>query len=231
MTSQILSKRLRAAADFVRKGSFVADVGTDHAYLPIALVKEGQAVGAVASDINEGPYLRAKKNISENELSDKIFAVHTDGLCGIEKYSPSDILICGMGGELIAAIIDSAPFTRDSSVRLILQPMTHPEILRSYLLGHGFSIIGEALVEEEKIYQIICAEYRGASENAQKYTEAELLLGKINIEKNSALLRKLADKHIAILKKIRDAKLSGENDASDEEKMIMMLEEIKNDCK
>ena len=91
-----LSPRLSAAASFVREGSFIADVGTDHAYLPIALVKEGRAKGAVASDINEGPYLCATKNVHEHSLAEKISTVHCPGLSGIDKFSPTDILICGM---------------------------------------------------------------------------------------------------------------------------------------
>ena len=142
-----LSARLRCAASMVREGSFVADVGTDHAYLPIALALEGKIRGAVASDINAGPVERGRKNIEEHALTDRISVVMTDGLSGIEPYAPNDILILGMGGELIARILECAPWTKDQSIRLCLQPMTHAEALRSFLLDNGYSIIDEQLAE------------------------------------------------------------------------------------
>lgn len=223
-----LTKRLQAVAELVREGSFVADVGTDHAYLPISLVSKGRSWGAVASDINEGPYLRAKQNVKEHLLDKRITTVHCAGLTGIEKFSPTDILICGMGGELIASIIDDAPFTKDSSVRLVLQPMTHPEILRSYLLENGFEIIAEKIVKEEKLYQIICAEYRGTQKN-NDYDDAELLLGRQNIKEGSELLYELVLHHLKILENISFAKHSANADAKKEDELIAKLKEIKND--
>jgi tRNA (adenine22-N1)-methyltransferase len=230
MNSPTLTPRLRAAASFVRKNSVVADVGTDHAYLPIALVLEGVSKKAVASDINEGPYLRALSNVRAHSLSEKITALCTPGLDGIEKYSPTDILICGMGGELIASIIEAAPWTKNESILLVLQPMTHAESLRKYLLENGFSIIDEKIAKEEKLYQIICAEYTG---KVEKYTELELLFGKSNIARGGELLCELISKQIDILKKIADAKTKskkGEN-SNEEEKLIALMEELKNDCK
>ena len=222
----ILTPRLTAAANFVRNGSFVADVGTDHAYLPIALVLSEQVVGAVASDINEGPYLRALANVKNHSLENKISVLHTAGLCGVEKFAPTDIVICGMGGELIASIIDAAPWTRSASARLVLQPMTHSEILRQYLLEHGFSIIDEKLAKEEKIYEIICAEYTGTTD---EYSSAELLLGKKNIEKGGELCLELLSNHLATLKKIASAKKVASANADKEERLITELEELKND--
>ena len=224
--SPILTPRLTAAASFVRSGAFVADVGTDHAYLPIALVLSGRARGAVASDINEGPYLRALANVRNHSLTKKISVLHTPGLCGVEKFSPTDIVICGMGGELIASIINDASFTKDTSVRLVLQPMTHSEILRKYLLDNGFKIIDEKLAKEEKIYEIICAEYTGEGE---EYSEAELLIGKKNIERGGELLGELLSHHLTILKRIANAKKAASANAEKEDRLIKALEEIKND--
>ena len=230
MNSPILTPRLRAAASFVRKNSVVADVGTDHAYLPIALVLEGVSKKAVASDINEGPYLRALSNVRAHSLSDKITALCTPGLDGIEKYAPTDILICGMGGELIASIIDKAPWTKSEKIRLVLQPMTHAEALRSYLLRNGFSIIDEKLAKEEKLYQIICAEYTG---KVEEYSSLELLFGKANIARGGELLDELVSKKIEILKRITEGKTKSKKDESsnEEEKLIALMEELKNDCK
>ena len=230
MNSPILTPRLEAAASFVRKNSVVADVGTDHAYLPIALVLGGISKSAVASDINEGPYLRALVNIRNYSLLGKITALCTPGLDGIEKYSPTDILICGMGGELIAAIIDEAPWTKNEGIRLVLQPMTHAEILRKYLLDNGFSIVDEKIAKEEKLYQIICAEYTGKIE---EYSPLELIFGKINIARSGELLCELVTKQIEILKRIAEAKSKARktDTSNEEEKLIALMEELKNDCK
>lgn len=223
-----ISKRLRAAADFVRADAYVADVGTDHAYLPIYLARIGKIRGGVASDINEGPYLCAKKNIAAEGLSSLLTAVHTAGLCGIEEYAPTDIMICGMGGELIASILEDAPWVKNERIRLILQPMTHPELLRKYLLNSGFNIIDEKIIHEDKLYVVLCAEFSGKKE---EYTDAELLLGRHNIKRADESLMMLIDWQISVQKKIADAKLAGGADASAEQKTIKLLEDVKNDCK
>ena len=131
-----------------------------------------------------------------------------------------------MGGELIASIIDDAPFTKDKSVRLVLQPMTHPEILREYLLKDGFEIISERIVKEEKLYQIICAEYSG-TKNKLDYNSAELLLGRLNIEAGGELLSELISHHLAILERISAAKHSALADSKKEDELIEKLKELK----
>lgn len=220
-----LSKRLRAAADLVRQDAYIADVGTDHAYLPIALCLEGRVKGAVASDINEGPILRAREHISAYGLDTRIDTVLADGLDEIGVYKPTDILILGMGGELIANIISRASFVKDGAIRLILQPMTHPEILRRFLLDNGYAIIDENLVlEEKKVYQVICAEYTGET---QEYSDVELLLGKKNIERGGELLLMSVERFISVFsERLRGKKMSGA-DTTEEEKILAELEELK----
>ena len=157
-----LDHRLATVPPFVRPGAVVADVGTDHAYLPIVLVGSGRATRAVASDIHRGPIERAAQHVAEYGLSDRIDTVLTDGLEGIRPYAPTDIIIFGMGGELIARILSDAPWVKDTGIRLILQPMTHAECVRRYLAETGFQIIDEVLSKESgKIYQTIVAEYNG----------------------------------------------------------------------
>ena len=189
-----LDARLLSAAKFVREGAYVCDVGTDHAYLPVHLVLTGRAVRALASDINEGPVNRAKESVAKYGVSDKIEVVLGDGLHGAESYPITDVIIAGMGGELIASILDAAKWIQNEKYRLILQPMTHAEILREYLINNGFSIIDEDVVTEQKdrkIYQIICAEYSGKSE---EYTTDELYLGRHNIKRRSAEFIKLCER-------------------------------------
>ncbi|MBR2479117.1 MAG: SAM-dependent methyltransferase [Clostridia bacterium] len=216
-----IDRRLLAAASFVRRGAVFADIGTDHAYLPAFLVSSGVVERAFAADINRGPLDRADENIALSGLADRIETRLTDGLCGLEGLSITDIAICGMGGELIARIINDAPWVRDGRVRLILQPMTKAEVLREYLISHGFRIVDEALAESDRVYQIICAEFCGESES---YTPLELLLGRHNLERGGALLSSLAE----TLKRTLNARIEGKRvsgkEASYEEQI---LEEIK----
>lgn len=178
-TTTELDSRLLACASFVRAGAVAADIGSDHAYLPIYLVKHGICPRAVASDINEGPVKRAKINVAVSGLSDKIDLLLADGLDKASALSPDDIIIAGMGGELIRDIIDASEYVRDPRIRLILQPMTMPEVLRAYLAENGFNIIDEKVcTAADKCYQIICAEYDGV---VREYSRFELLLGHINI--------------------------------------------------
>ena len=157
-----LDHRLATVPPFVRPGAVVADVGTDHAYLPIMLVGSGRATRAIASDIHRGPIERAAQHVAEYGLSDRIDTVLTDGLEGIRPYAPTDIIIFGMGGELIARILSDAPWVKDTGIRLILQPMTHAECVRTYLAEQGFALVDEVLSRESgKIYQTIVAEYTG----------------------------------------------------------------------
>ncbi len=223
MYSPKISKRLLAAADFARPSSFIADVGSDHAYLPIYLCALGKIRGAVASDINEGPVARAKINIASQHLQRKITALHTDGLSGIESYAPDDIFICGMGGELIASIIGAAPWTKNKNIRLILQPMTHAEKLRRFLNDEGYAIIGEKIIKEDKLYTVICAEYCGKSE---EYSDIELIFGKHLTKKPSAEFIEYAEyvKRVYTVKK--EGKLSARADVSEEEYYIAEIDRI-----
>ena len=216
-----LSKRLTAAADMVRAGAVVADVGTDHAYVPIALCLSGRATRAVASDINEGPLARARENITVRGLSDRIDTVLCDGLSAIEPYHPTDVLILGMGGELIARIVADAPFLRVSGIRLILQPMTHPEAVRAALCEMGFAIVEETLVFEEKIYQIFCAEYTGEHE---EYSTLELLVGKQNLQRGDALTRALCDRWRSVFGTRLSGKRSVGGDTTDEESILAEIQ-------
>ena len=157
-----LDGRLSAAASFVREGGILADVGTDHAYLPIYLVSSGKIASAVASDVSEGPLSRAREHIASCGLNDRISAVLCDGLSGLEHFHPTDIAICGMGGELIASILDAAPWVKDPALRLILQPMTMQPHLRRCLYAGGFAIEEETLAAANgKIYPIFRAAYTG----------------------------------------------------------------------
>ena len=120
MNKPNLDARLLSVAKFVREGAYACDIGTDHAYLPVYLVITGRAERALASDINKGPVMRAEESVARYGVSDKIKVILSDGLAGAEKNPVTDIIIAGMGGELIASILEAAKWTRDRKYRLIL---------------------------------------------------------------------------------------------------------------
>lgn len=160
--SILLDARLAAAAHYVRRGAVFADIGSDHGYLPVFLVENGQVSSAIASDISSGSIASARRNIAEHHLEDRIETVVCDGVAPLADRAPTDIAICGMGGELIADIIDRAKFVFDSRVRLILQPMSRPHLLRRYLADGGFACVDETVcVASGRVYFCICAEYDG----------------------------------------------------------------------
>ena len=216
-----ISKRLCTVADYVRNGAVVADIGTDHAYLPIYLAQTNKIQRAVASDINVGPLDRARINIEKNCLNNVIDTYLTNGLNGIEKFEPTDILICGMGGELIAKIIDESSYVKNNGVRLILQPMTMVKELREYLSNGFFTIAENVVFEDNKLYQIICAEYDGKEHNL---SNAELELGRKNIEGNSEEYKLLLYSTIAKKqKRIDGLRLGGQDTICAEKELEELL--------
>lgn len=173
-----LTPRLKMIGDMVREGVRVADVGTDHAFLPLYLVKSGKIMSAIASDINIGPIKNAERNIAEHHCQDLIKLVHCSGLDGVSGDEVDDVIIAGMGGELISAIIDTAAWLRSNEKHLVLQPMSRANELRKYLCDSGFEIIEEKIVREGKrLYTIISTKYSGKSTN---YDDVFLYVGRIN---------------------------------------------------
>ena len=176
MTSSILlDARLAAAARYVRRGAVFADVGSDHGHLPIYLVEQGAVSSAIASDISSGSLASARRNIAEHGLEPRIRTVVCDGVAPLCELAPTDIAICGMGGELISDIIDRASFVFDPAIRLILQPMSRPHLLRRYLAERGFRRLSETVCTAAgRVYFCICAEYDGV---ARELSMLEAYLG------------------------------------------------------
>lgn len=168
-----LSPRLAAIAALVPPGACLADVGTDHAYLPVWLLLAGRIQGAVASDVNEGPLQRGRETARAYGVAERIDFRRCDGLEGISPQQVNTVVIAGMGGDLMARILAAAPWTRE--VQLILQPMSSQEVLRQWLCGHGYRIQRETLAREgEKFYSILTA--TGGTSPA--YTPGELWAGR-----------------------------------------------------
>lgn len=153
-----LGPRLKKCADFVRPNIRVADIGTDHGYLPIWLLKSGKAASAVAADIGAGPLDSAKNNALKYHA--ELETVLSDGFDRVLSFD--DAVIAGMGGELMIKIIDRAPLLKDPQKRLILQPMTSAYELRKYLWESGFNIEREEAVKDDgKIYSVMRVVYTG----------------------------------------------------------------------
>lgn len=195
-----LSKRLKKVAEMVTTGNTIADVGTDHAFLPIALIEEGKCSRAVAMDIASGPIRRAQEHVNESGLATAIECRLSDGF---EKLSPDEVdtvVIAGMGGDLICNILEKK---KRIAKELIVSPHTHQEIVRRELLKQGYRITDEAMIiDAGKYYVVIKAErcgdatkeaeafHDGDNEGAfEKLTPAEEYFGKILIERKDEILK------------------------------------------
>lgn len=239
-----LTPRLMTAVPYVRGGRLLADIGTDHAYLPIYLceqgrlapvaAKNGETLCAIAADINKGPVERAEQHIAAAGLTGAIRAVQTDGLSGLDVYDPDDIIVFGMGGELITAILSACPWVSSAGKRLILQPMTHAEKLRAHLLSAGFAIIGETLSREgDRIYQTLCAEPVGEGAIPPALSLAEAAVGqacfRVGDPDQKALYLALIEKTLRTETNARDARRQAGQATPEAELLIASLEGMRND--
>lgn len=204
---QTIGARMQSALPYITRGGRVADVGTDHAYLPIYLVEQGLVREALAADINEGPIKSAKANIAAHGLEDRISTLRTDGLHGVEAFCPDDVIVFGMGGELIVRILGEAPWIKNERIGLILQPMSRAAVLREWLLANGFAIVGEEISFEDKYYQTVAARFCG---HTSVYSEEELAVGQLNIEHRPPLFEGFVRHEIAVLDRIIEGKSRSE---------------------
>ncbi|QOV12721.1 tRNA (adenine(22)-N(1))-methyltransferase [Viridibacillus arvi] len=182
MNAQKLSKRLETVAKFVPQDAIVADIGSDHAYLPCYLVHNNIAKSAIAGEVVKGPYDSACHEVQKEQLTNKITVRLADGLAAIE---PGDgvtaITIAGMGGPLITSILEKHPLALEGVERLILQPNIHAKVIREWALQNSWKIIDEViLLEDEKTYEILVLE-RGE----MNLSELEKLLGPVLKQQHS----------------------------------------------
>ena len=156
----MISKRLEMVASFVPQGAVILDVGSDHAFLPIELVERGQIEAAIAGEVVEGPYQSALKNVEAHGLKEKIQVRLANGLAAFEEADQvSVITIAGMGGRLIATILEEGLEKLANVERLILQPNNREDDLRIWLQENGFQIVAESILEEAgKFYEILVVE-------------------------------------------------------------------------
>ncbi len=182
-----LDDRLQALADFVPVGCRAADIGTDHGYLAIDLIREGKATFVVAGDLNEGPYEAAKRTVHENAMdADQVAVRLGDGLQVLEPGEVDTVCIAGMGGVLMTQILEQSPDVVKKLTTLVLQPMNGAPELRTWLYRHNWHIADEALaVADGRIYEIIKAE-RG---RVKRPAPLDLLIGPVLWQKKPPLLK------------------------------------------
>lgn len=182
----MLDKRLQAVADKVRPGRCLADIGTDHAYLPVDLVSRGISPSAIACDLRDGPLENARRAVCEAGLSDRIDCRLGDGLSPLSAGEAEEIVIAGMGGETVAAILDTCPWTKNKNSHFVFQPMTRSEDLRRYLLTNGYTILSETTLEQGgHLYVVIEAAWGDVPPVAD---EAAYVLGELDGVRDRAWL-------------------------------------------
>jgi len=215
-----LGARLSACADFVRKGNKLADIGTDHALLPIWLVRSGIVNTAIAADLREGPLRSAAENAEKHQVSEQITTKLSDGLQNIQENEADDIVIAGMGGTLILKIINEAPWLKNLHKQLILQPMKDVHDLRKGLAEEGFGIKKEKAVLDTRPYTIMSVYYTGQKKTLSLF---EMYMGEIDPETTEA--RAYAEKVCRMLEKEMKG-FAGNSDKEEIQKRVNLKLEI-----
>ena len=231
MNAQQLSERLTRVASYISSGATVADIGSDHAYLPCYLIHQGIASHVIAGEVAKGPYESALNHVNEEQLENSIIVRFANGLQAIHKEDNVDtVTIAGMGGPLISTILDQDKEILSSVSRLILQPNIHAKAIREWALLNEWRIVAEEILEEDdKIYEILVLE-----KGSMTLTEAELLLGPFLLqERNNVFLAKWnkeAKEWKRILEAIKSAELSKEVQIKKEEveNRLTLVKEVLN---
>lgn len=198
---------MKAVASMVTKGNIVADVGTDHGYVPIALISQGKIPEAIALDINKGPLERANEHIKLHGLQDKIQTRLSDGVAAISVGEADSIVIAGMGGELVIHILSDGEEVCRNARELILQPQSDIDKVRAYLRERKYKIVDEDMILEEGKYypmiKVVPVEY---DDTWDKLTEDEIkacdIYGPILLKNGNPILRKYLVKQHQVLRDI-----------------------------
>lgn len=227
-----LSKRMKAVAAMVNVNGVLADVGTDHGYIPIALVEQKRIQRAIAMDINVGPLERAKRNIAASHLEDYIETRLSDGVEALKEHEADTILIAGMGGELMIKIMTEGQAIFEQAKEIILQPQSDIRRVREYLRLQHFQIMDEDMVfEDGKYYPMMRVERNlNLDENWKRMDAASIVAcdsyGPLLLKHGNPVLRRfLVKEHKQLLKIITDLRKQPVSDAI-EERIHTLQEEL-----
>ncbi|ELC8423512.1 SAM-dependent methyltransferase [Clostridium perfringens] len=223
-----LSKRLKRIAEHVDKCESVADIGTDHGYIPIYLVKEGICEKAIASDINKGPIEKAKVNVAFEGVSNKIKCLLGPGLNPLKVGEVNGVILAGMGGNLTRDILLADMEKVKKYDFIILQPAQNPEVLREFLYKNDYEIIDEDLIKDEgRFYELFKVKYNKNSEKLVFEDELEYEVSPLLREKNHPLFKEFIEEKInrceTILSFIKEDTEAAKKRKSDLEEKINKL--------
>lgn len=196
-----LSKRLQAVADLVTPGLKVADIGTDHGYIPIWLMEHKKASFAVAMDINKDPLEKARENIRLHGLTSYIETRLSDGMKNLKAGEAESVVIAGMGGGLVMKILEDVKGKSLGIREWILQPQSEIQKVRTYLRESGYCIVAEDMVLDEGKFYPMMKVIKGEPE---LYSEAELCYGKILLKNRNKILEEFLKKELDIKTEIRN---------------------------
>lgn len=230
MNEQVLSKRLQRVGANVPKDAHLADIGSDHAYLPTYLMLKGKIKFAVAGEVVQGPYESALKQVAKNQLSNKIIVRLANGLAAIQPEDQiSAITIAGMGGSLIRQILTEglANGQLRKEEKLILQPNVGEMTLRQWLVLEGYEISHEEILEEnQKIYEIIVAK----PNQPKVYTEQELFFGPCLLKERNEIFLKKWGRELENKKRVLDQLLKAQKTPNEKinevKKQLQWIEEV-----
>ena len=223
-----LSKRLKRIAEHVDKCESVADIGTDHGYIPIYLVKEGICKKAIASDINKGPIEKAKVNVAFEGVSDKVKWLLGPGLNPLKVGEVNGVILAGMGGNLTRDILLADMDKVKKYDFIILQPAQNPEVLREFLYKNDYEIIDEDLIKDEgRFYELFKVKYNENSEKLVFEDELEYEVSPLLREKGHPLFKEFIEEKInrceTILSFIKEDTEAAKKRKSDLEEKINKL--------
>ncbi len=221
-----ISERLQTAASMVSDGYTLADVGTDHGYIPIYLLEQKKIPSAIAMDINEGPLERAKEHIRLYGLDPYIQTRLSDGVEALMPGETDSILIAGMGGGIVMHILEDGKEVCQAAKELILQPQSELERVRSYLMENGYEILAEDMVlEEEKFYPMMKVRYTGTFSTTEDVEMLKLshLYGGLLLKKQHPVLKTYLEKEQKLFLSIRE----NLEKQPESEKIANRLEEVK----
>lgn len=204
-----LSKRMKAVADLAGMGECLADVGTDHGYIPIYLLEEGRFQRGIAMDVHEGPLLRARENIQSHGLSDRISCRLGDGLERLGKGEADTVVIAGMGGSLIIRILTEGAEVLKEVSRLVLQPQSEIAKVRDFLQEQGYQIEKEHMVlDEGKYYQAM----RIGHGRMEKLLPEEAKYGSFLLKENDSCLKEYLNREEQKFREILESLQDGGNE-------------------